>query len=77
MSNMHHLGHMAHKAVEEVRKTDNPVAGAGYGALASGGGAAAGLAVAGLALTPVGWAVALGAGAIAGASYVMGKKKRH
>jgi hypothetical protein len=76
MSNSVHLAHIAHKAAEGVRKTENPIAGAGYGAAATGGGAAAGLAMAGLALTPVGWAVALGAGAIAGASYVMGKKKR-
>lgn len=73
---VHHLAHLAHKAAEEVGKTKNPIAGAGLGAVASGGGAAATLAVAGLALTPVGWAVALGAGAIAGCSYVMGKKKR-
>jgi hypothetical protein len=76
MSNPAHLAHLAHKAVEGVRETKNPVAGAAYGAVATGGSATAGLALAGLALTPVGWAVALGAGAIAGASYVMGKKKR-
>ncbi len=80
MSNsLHHLSHVAHGvhgALKEVEKTNNPVKGAAYGAIASGGSAATGLALAGLALTPFGWALALGAGAAAGAAYVAGKKKK-
>jgi hypothetical protein len=76
MSGSLHLAHLAHKAVEAVDETDNPLAGAGFGAMATGGGVTAGLAMAGLALTPVGWVLALGVGAAAGASYVMGKNKR-
>jgi hypothetical protein len=71
-----HMAHLAHKALEGVEKTENPLVGAGMGAMATGGGATAALALAGLALTPVGWVLALGTGAAAGASYVFGKKHR-
>lgn len=71
-----HLAKGAGEAFEAAKKSDNPAAGAGLGALASGAGTTAGLAAVGLALTPVGWALALGVGAAAGAAYVMGKKSK-
>ena len=76
LEHANHMAHLAHKAVEEVKKTDNAIKGAGLGAVVTGGGATAALALVGLALTPVGWVLALGTGAAAGASYVFGKRKR-
>ena len=70
-----HNAHMAAKATEEIGKTSNPLKGAGWGAIAAGAGSTGTLALFGLALTPVGWAVALGVGAAAGAAYVAGKNK--
>lgn len=72
MSN--HLHHLPH-ALEVIAHTDSKKEGAMAGAVAAGTGIPAALAVAGLALTPVGWILALGAGAAAGASYVSRKRK--
>lgn len=76
LHNIAHLAKGATEAFEAAKKTDNPAAGAGLGAIATGAGTTAGLAAVGLALTPVGWAVALGVGAAAGAAYVFGKKSK-
>lgn len=71
MSHIHHLGHIA----KHLEHTRDPAEGAMGGAAAAGIGIPAALALGGLALTPLGWAVALGGGAVAGAVYVKNKLK--
>jgi hypothetical protein len=70
-----HKAHIAHRALNGLKETKSPLAGAGCGAALAGSGASAALALAGLALTPLGWGVALAGGAAAGAAYVANKIK--
>jgi hypothetical protein len=70
----HHVHHVAH-IVEGLKHSTDPTEGAMGGAAISAIGIPAALATVGLALTPLGWAAALGAGALAGRAYVKRKLK--
>jgi hypothetical protein len=72
----HHHAHIFHRGIENLKSETNPLKGAGLGAAAAGSGATALLGAAGLALTPVGWVVALSLGAAAGATYVANQLKK-
>jgi len=68
-NHMHHLPHLVHK----LNHSSDPKEGAVAGAAAASIGVPAALATVGLALTPLGWGVALLGGAAAGAAYVSKK----
>jgi len=72
---MSHQTHLFAHAIKHLSKTRDKGDGAIAGAAAASVGIPAALGVAGLALTPVGWALALGGGAAAGAAYVARKLK--
>lgn len=75
----HHIARHLASAARQVRKSenaDNPVTAAAFGAGAAGAGIPAVLATVGFALTPLGWVVALGAGAAAGATYFANRTSR-
>lgn len=73
MSGILHSAHLTHKALESLKHAKTPASGALSGAIAAGGGVAGSLALAGLALTPLGWAVTLGTGAVLGARHISKK----